>query len=158
MKLPISEKFVDWLIERAKRTPYFHLDGYMNRYWLLPYGRQVIAARIHQILRSDIDRFYHDHPWSYVSVILRGGYWEVTPMFNSSGIYIGDVRKWYGAGSVIFRPAKTWHRLEVREGETVWTLFITGKYRQKWGYLKEPRHKIVHEELEYQFNKDQGGF
>ena len=28
---------VSWLIRRAQRTPYFHLAGYMERWWLVPY-------------------------------------------------------------------------------------------------------------------------
>jgi len=32
---------LQWLIDRAKRTPYFHLDGYMNRWWLVPYNTVI---------------------------------------------------------------------------------------------------------------------
>lgn len=28
--------FVDWLVRRAQRTPYFDLPGYMLRYWVVP--------------------------------------------------------------------------------------------------------------------------
>src|SRR5574341_1517991 len=41
---------VDWLIERAKRTPYWHLDGYMERYWLVPYSK--VAKRKIEYLRA----------------------------------------------------------------------------------------------------------
>lgn len=71
---------VDLIIRRAMRTPYSHLTGYMNRYWLRPPapGRRW-PIRIHQTLRSDHERALHDHPWNNISIVLRGGYWEVTP-------------------------------------------------------------------------------
>jgi hypothetical protein len=140
----VFKRFADWIIARAMRTPYFHLPGYMNRYWLLPYGRQIIAARIHEILRSDDDRAFHDHPWPYLTIILRGGYWETKPVYDKSGLYTGKTRKWYGPGSILFRPAKSYHILELPTGQTAWTLFITGKWRQVWGFMPNPTIKIPH--------------
>lgn len=137
------DKLIDKLIARAKRTPYFHLEGYMMRYWLIPYNRFFPAARIHHILRSDDDRAFHDHPWPYVSIVLRGGYYEVTPNIDKSGIYLGEKFKWYGPGSVIFRSAKSWHRLVIpNKGQTAWTLFITGKYQQTWGFFLNANNKV----------------
>ena len=49
-------------------------DPYLVR-WSLDAGR-FGSVKLHHILRSDDDRDLHDHPWSFVSVILRGGYWE----------------------------------------------------------------------------------
>ena len=139
-------RIVAALIVRARRTPYTHLPGYMERYWLLPYAWWRPAARLHHILRSDNDRAFHDHPWTYITIILRGGYWEVQPVFDASGLFQGERRTWRGPGSVLFRRARSWHRLELPEGETAWTLFITFRYRQKWGFLVEPRHKVPHDE------------
>lgn len=131
----IFNQIADWLITRAKRTPYFHLPGYMNRWWLVPYNRFFPAVRIHEILRSDEGRDFHDHPWPYLSIILKGSYTEVKPVWDESGIYVGETRRVYGPGSVIFRKARSWHRLEVEFGRIVTTLFITGKYQQRWGFL-----------------------
>ena len=144
----IFNRIANWLIRRSMRTPYFHLEGYMDRYWLIPYNKFSPAVRIHHILRSDNDRAFHDHPWPYLTIILRGGYFEVKPMFDKSGLYIGDSRKWCGPGSVLFRRAKSWHRLEIPEGETAWTLFITGKYQQRWGFMINPRNKISYRDYE----------
>lgn len=158
----------DWLINRAKRTPYFHLTGYMNRFWLVPYNRVVtrevgdvrtygattfkltdgtglvswrrpftrllqhcgIAARVHEILRSDEGRHPHNHPWPYLTVILKGGYFEHT--YRDDGTEIGV--KWHGPGSILWRPANSWHRLVVPAGTMATTLFITGKKAQTWGF------------------------
>ena len=140
--MKLFQTIADAIIQRAMRTPYRHLPGYMNRYWLLPYNRFGLAARVHEILRSDSDRVFHDHPWPYVTVILRGGYCEVRPLFDSSGICAGETRCWHGAGSVLIRSAKSWHRLEVPEGQSAWTLFISGPYRQRWGFMLNPHNKV----------------
>lgn len=131
-----------WLIDRAYKTPYYHLKGYMERYWLIPYNRFFVAARIHHILASDDDRAFHDHPWAYVTIILRGGYYEITPTWDKSGVYTGAKRVWYGTGSVLFRRAASWHRLEVLQGEKTVTLFITFKKTRAWGFLPIPDYKI----------------
>src|SRR5574341_1477204 len=50
---------VEWLIERAKRTPYYHLDGYMERFWLVPY-RSVVFRETHRstnVTPGSIDSF-----------------------------------------------------------------------------------------------------
>lgn len=157
MKLKLSEAFVEKLIARAKRTPYFHLPGYMERFWLLPYRRlrkrwwtrvfvPGFAARIHHILRSDGDRHFHDHPWNFLTIILKGGYWEIKPVFDKSNLLTGETRVWHPAGSIRFVRAKTWHRLELPPGQTAWTLFITFGYRQKWGFLIDPKYKMHYQE------------
>jgi hypothetical protein len=138
----------DAIINYALKHPWEHLHGYMNRYWVVPYSRWrwLLAARVHHILRSDHDDVFHDHPWSYLTIILRGGYWEVRPRWNDSGLYTGEERVWYGPGSVLFRRAKSWHRLEIPQGKTAWTLFITFRYQQKWGFLVAPENKVRYEE------------
>jgi hypothetical protein len=154
------QRLIDWLIARAKRTPYMHLDGYMERFWLFRIWREgenaKLAGKIHHILRSDAGRDFHDHPWPYLTIILRGGYYEWRPIFDKSGLYKGEKCRWYGPGSIIFRPARSWHRLEldrwlvlengkvVTQDKTAWTLFITGPKSNSWGFLVEPRHKVYY--------------
>jgi hypothetical protein len=178
---------ITMLIRHAMRTPYYHLTGYMDRFWLVPYSEPIArtvrmhwhkawpflsyeqrgawidrgeidvdvtfydgtgpldwlmhpigrliqklgyAVRIHHILRSDHGREPHDHPWPYLTIILRGGYWE--SLFDSSGNLLS--KKWHGPGSALLRKANTWHRLDVPPGMTAWTLFITGEKKQTWGF------------------------
>jgi len=148
----LSSRFVDWLIARAKRTPYTPIhddDGslYMERFWLFRFGKgngistagapyPRFAARIHHICRSDRDRHPHDHPWSYLTIILRGGYFEVRPILKD-GLQAGEETQWHGPGSILFRPANSWHRLVIPTGKTAWTLFCTGPNAQEWGFLTE---------------------
>lgn len=142
----------DWLIKTAKKHPYSHIKGrdggdYMRRWWLIPYNRLGISARVHEILQSDDARHYHDHPWWYISIILRGGYFENTPIYDESGLYQGARRKWKGPGSIVFRKAKSWHYLSLHDNKPAYTLFICGRKSQKWGFLFQPSYKVYYREL-----------
>jgi hypothetical protein len=50
---------------------------YMDRFVLQTPWFEV---RLHHILRSDDDRALHDHPFSFTSLLLTGGYREVRPV------------------------------------------------------------------------------
>lgn len=140
------------LILRAKRTPYYHLEGYMERYWLLPFvshehpscveaksmigrwlQRRGVAIRIHRILRSDSD-WPHDHPWTYITGILpffnTAGYIE--ERYDSTGKLVST--EYHGPGSILWRRQGSPHRLILPEGR-VWTIFITFRKTASWGFL-----------------------
>lgn len=127
---------VELLIERAMRTPYTHLPGYMNRYWLFNAYRKVNgnevtpipwlpSIRIHHILRKDADRDLHDHPWDARTIILKGYYIEHR-VYGVFARYVGDTAR------VLFGEYHT--ITEVPPGG-VWTLFITFGYKGTWGFL-----------------------
>lgn len=132
---------LEQLIEQAKQTPYFHLDGYMERYWLYPFQEGRVNTRIHHILRSDSDRHFHDHPWPSTSVILKGGYWEILPLDQNQPPELDEeFRKyhWRAEGDIITREAKHRHAIELPKGQTAWSMFIMGNMEQQWGfYLPE---------------------
>lgn len=79
-KPPWRERAWDWLQRALGRSDvYAPGDGlpsvlYMKRWRLI--HRKWFGVRIHHIVRSDGDRELHDHPFSFVSFILKGGYWE----------------------------------------------------------------------------------
>lgn len=93
---------------------------YLIRYYLLK--TRWLSIYLHHILRSDEDRELHDHPWSFWSIILWGGYWEHRPN--------GIVR--YEPGAMLWRPRPWPHRLEVNR--PAWTLVIIGARRREWGF------------------------
>lgn len=99
-------------------------DGglYMRRWRIGP--RWLPSVRAHHILKSDSDRHLHDHPFDFVSIMLKGSYAEIR-----------DNRlppKRYFAPCVLFRRAETAHRLIVIE--PVWTLVLRGPIRRRWGF------------------------
>lgn len=104
------------------------IDGetYMRR-WLLgrPKGSGV---RLHHILRSD-DRHFHDHPFDFTSIILRGSYTEWTPIHGTQQM----ASQLYTAGDIIQRKAEDLHFLTLENGP-VWTLVFRGPYRRTWGF------------------------
>lgn len=125
----------DALIDRASFTPYEHLEGYMRRWWLFnrfdqgdgPPFPELPSVRVHHILRRDLDRHPHNHPWNARTIILRGWYREE----RDDGEHL---RK---AGDTVEIRADTFHRIvEVSEGG-VWTLFITGPKLRSWGFRTE---------------------
>ncbi|MFA5712006.1 hypothetical protein [Mycolicibacterium sp.] len=107
-------------------------DPYLRRWYLIP-RNPVLNVYLHQFLRSDDDRALHDHPWWFVSLILRGRYDEVTDR--------GTRRR--RPGSIAFRRAETRHRVELLpdaayEAEaSCWTLIVTGRRARVWGFWCE---------------------
>lgn len=114
-----------------------HIGDYMHR-WILE--TPWFTIRLHHILRSDEDRALHDHPWDFVSLILWGGYTEVTQWYSPKGVdglsgprYDYFYRR-FGPGNIIRRKASDLHRLELPEGKTAWTLVFTGPTLRSWGF------------------------
>lgn len=89
-----------------------------------------VAIRVHEILRSDVGCDPHDHPWPYLTIILKGGYWE--RRYDADGSL--QSTEWHGPGSIIYRPANSWHMLVLFADQPATTLFITGKKAQRWGF------------------------
>lgn len=112
----------------------------------------LFSIKLHHILQSDHD-CPHDHPWAFVSFILSGGYWEVTPLRRPSGwggrlALDNEQRKWYGPGCILYRPSNWIHRLELKNKRVPYlgrfatversmkatTLVITFLKHRKWGF------------------------
>lgn len=131
------------LVERVAlgRTPDIAIGGrerpYMLRWWIIP-KNPFFNIYLHNILRSDDDRALHDHPWFNCSIVLSGGFFEVTPMG----------RFWRKPGAIRFRSAWSLHRLELALDPSnvipdsngdyaprpAWTLFVTGPVLRQWGF------------------------
>jgi len=123
---------------------------YMHRYYLFLKDRQKFPFNfvLHKIVKSD-DPIFHDHPWGYLTIILCGGYWEHTPVFDKDGAIVSETRKWRGPGSIIKRSANDYHWLELDNGKPVTTLFFMGNQEREWGFLIEDMSKykwVTHNE------------
>lgn len=64
----------------------------------------------------------HDHPWSFITFILKGGYNEY-----HDGKWI-----WRGPGSILYRPAEFSHNV-VTKG-VAWSIVIVGNKKRNWGF------------------------
>jgi hypothetical protein len=152
MRLRLPERLIDWLIARARRTPYVHLDGYMQRWWL--FRSKGLSARIHRIMRSDAARDLHDHPWDNVSIVLRGGYYEEMP---DASAHCGVRLVWRGPGAVVYREAEDRHRLHIVGRYEAWTLFIVFRKRRIWGFHTNRGFVPWHEYPDCRPGADEGG-
>jgi hypothetical protein len=118
---------------------------YLERYYLFLKDRKQFPFNIflHKFLKSDPDHV-HNHPWPYATLILKGGYYEWIPQFNSIGEKINEIAVWRGPGSFRVRGADSYHRVELDPGIECWTLFMPGPHQQDWGFLVA--NKWIHNE------------
>lgn len=119
---------------------------YLIRYSL--FSCKWFAIKVHHILLSD-DDCLHDHPWAFVTMLLKGAYieesggggvlqgvkWE-SPAHLTGEEYRADT-DWvvYKAGNILYRKAEWAHRLILEPGKTVWSFVITFKKQREWGFF-----------------------
>jgi len=115
-------------------------EPYLERYYVFLKDRTWFPFNvfIHKFLKSDPDDV-HDHPWPYATLILKGGYYEWIPEFNSKGEKIGETRFWRGPGHFRICSSASYHRIELDPGITAWTCFIPGPQKREWGFLVNNR-------------------
>lgn len=99
-------------------------DVFFRRHDLIKSRWLPFSVYLHEFFRSDRDRCLHDHPWSFVSIILRGGYWEE----------MHDGRHWRRPGSLLVRRAEVAHRIEINPGTRPWSLVFVGRRFRPWGF------------------------
>ena len=111
-------------------------EPYLERYYVFLRDRTWFPFNIfiHKFLKSDPDDV-HDHPWPYATLILKGGYWEWIPQFNSLGQKTGELATWRGVGHFRICRATSYHRIELDPSVTAWTLFMPGPQQREWGFL-----------------------
>lgn len=121
-----------WFRRLLSGKPHFIIGGnadpYMLRWFLVPRNRRF-NIYLHKFLRDDEDRALHDHPWWFISLILKGGYFE----------RVGQGVISRRAGSIAFRKATHRHRVilfvtEEGKRRPCWTIVITGQKKRTWGF------------------------
>lgn len=99
---------------------YSSIKDFLQRFTLLKIG--TLHIRLHKIIDKDRTTLLHNHPFNYISIILKNGYTET---------YLEDgVEKVCSHSflSIIKRKHSCYHRIDYIRGETI-TLFIAyGKY------------------------------
>jgi len=121
-------------------------EPYLERYYVFLKDRKRFPFNIfiHKFLKSDPDDV-HDHPWPYATLILKGGYWEWLPQFDSQGNKMSETAVWRGAGHFRTSSAKSFHRIELDPEVECWTMFMPGPQKREWGFLVN--NKWMHNEL-----------
>ena len=117
------------LLDRGPSWPdYDKAEPFMIRYYLLFRKRPKwfpFNILLHKILKSDLGDL-HDHYWSYITIILKGGYWET----NENGTF------WRGPGYIGFRKASDRHSLKIPKDKHAWTLLLAGPNKGSKQYAK----------------------
>lgn len=121
---------------------------YLYRYVLVLFGYSI---RLHHWVRSDDKRFFHDHPFNFITIVLKGSYTDVSPLYfpltkdlvlkrnqftkslnennECIGIKLFEILK---PGAIKYRLAAHKHYVEVPKN--CWTLLFCGRSIRKWGF------------------------
>lgn len=125
----------------------------LTRYKLVQSARLNIY--LHIFHRSDEDRELHDHPWTFLSLILWRGYTEVRPRKELRAILASEgmesvgrfpderlERKRYWPGMVLYRPAWWAHRVELPAGARSVSLVLITRKSREWGFFTRDGWKL----------------
>ena len=117
------------ILDRGPSWPnYDNAEPFVVRYYLLFRNRHKwfpFNILVHKLLKSDLGDL-HDHYWSYITIVLKGGYWETT----QKGTF------WRKPGYVGFRKRSDRHSLKIPEDKPTWTLLFVGPNRGSKQYAK----------------------
>lgn len=116
------------------------IDGllYLRRWYVSGRGtkKQVF---LHHIVRPDLGRELHDHPWNFTTRLLSGGYYEQVLENNANGVCSIN-GKWHIGGDTVSHPAEYTHRLDkVLDG--TYTLVTAAGARREWGFYVNQRQR-----------------
>lgn len=115
----------EWaLFRRHKIGPQDNI--YLDRYTLL--GTPYFSIKFHRIFRPDRQRDLHDHPWNFLSLIIKGCYTEITEDKRKSPDGCYD-RVWFS-----FHKAEEFHRIDYVSKSPIWTLVFCGSKKRDWGF------------------------
>lgn len=115
---------------------------YLIRWTIILFGYSI---RIHHWIKSDDNRFFHDHSSDLLSVVLKGKYWNVKPIDDNKnpnnnekyyyveGIFNSFNNFFHASKSIWFSKAIDKHYLKIPKGGA-WTLMFEGKPYHKWGF------------------------
>ena len=136
-----------WFKKLISGQPHFRIGSpespYLLRWYLIPRNRWL-NVYLHKFLRSDDDRALHDHPWWFVSIMVRGSYRETLQREVNLGWLRGpqplaETTNERSAPSIAYRDTAARHRVELpadMNGKPVpcWTIVITGRSVRNWGF------------------------
>lgn len=110
-------------------------EPYLKQYDI--FSCRWFGVKIHHILLPDWARDLHDHPWWFMSFVLRGWYQEEIPPRGP------PLPRWAGPCGTREIRSINWfnskqagglHRITLMPRRGVWTLFINGPRVREWGF------------------------
>lgn len=126
-----TDRVRDWMLwrwwdVRPKGRPYMTRLYLLNTPWR--------GWKVHWFQAPDPDSDCHDHPWWFVSLVLRGGYVEHR-QFISGGILLGEIVRYRGRFSIAFRRSRDVHTIRYVQPGTV-TFIMNGPKERSWGFWR----------------------
>lgn len=123
-------------------------ETYLTRYRIVQ--TPWFALYVHRMDGPDSRATFHDHPWSFISIILKGGYresfiaeptaddWRHGPLGDKQQREAWNPARWQ------MRQWVRWsiHRIQATDAHYIrnlfayptWTLLLVGRRRHVWGY------------------------
>lgn len=89
------------------------------------------SVRVHHWLGPDDSRAFHDHPWWFLTFVVKGCYGDQTP---DPGSHAGYKVEFVKAPAVRFRPALHRHTVVPSPDGGAWTVLVTGRIARPWGF------------------------
>lgn len=109
---------------------------YLERYYL---GQFLgLTVYLHRFVGVDPDEGVHNHPWNAVAWCLAGGYTEARMITLCPVSGWQERYRQIRPGSINRIRVQDFHQIVQMEPET-WTLFIHGRLRAGWGFLRRIR-------------------
>lgn len=108
-------------------------DPYLTRWRII--DSPLFGIFVHKMHRPDASPILHDHPWSFVSFVLRGGYVEQRRNMELE----------YQSGEKWRRHIKHFNVKRLRDAHFIqhldrtptWTLVFVGRTKRVWGYWQQ---------------------
>lgn len=119
-------KFFQKVKEIRSKTGELHFQR-----WAV-FETSLVSLYIHKILKEDKDLHQHNHPWNFVSIILKGCY-LVSELFAEDYSHLYLRHKSFG--SVTKMTYDDFHKIVKIEKGPVWSLLLAYGKRKSWGYL-----------------------
>ena len=140
--MKLTDRFLNFLERHDRKRVIMDRtcdEPLLTRYYLFLKDRKTFPFNVflHKFHKGDPGDV-HDHPWPYATLILKGGYYEYTPVFEY-GKMVREEKHWRGPGHFRICSANSYHRIEKHPDVTAWTLFMPGPQTQEWGFLVNNR-------------------
>lgn len=119
-----SNRSPDWAFMERFEVPNYDTDGnYLTRWRIVQ--TPWFAVMIHRFDGPDPRPTLHDHPWPFLSIVLRGGYVERTLTGARCVRHLNH------------KAATGLHSIRSLLRTPTWTLMLCGKRCRVWGYLDD---------------------
>jgi hypothetical protein len=119
-----------WAIMESFEVPNFDdpTVNYLERLRII--ATPLFSVYLHRLGTPDSRPTLHDHPWSFTSIILRGGYVE-----DRLDLHTRTVHRHHRRFINIMRRDDA-HAIITLDRTPTWSLLLVGSRRRTWGYWR----------------------